>query len=64
MNEEGDFEEIFKVEIDPGDRDFDPEKNTNFYALKKLKKHGDSNQRCRQINQSTLDLGFDLIEMF
>lgn len=25
MNEEGDFGEVFKVEIDPGDRDFDPE---------------------------------------
>ncbi|KAK4202404.1 kinase-like domain-containing protein [Triangularia verruculosa] len=42
MNEEGDFGEVFKVEIDPSDRHFDPEKNTNFFALKKLKKHGDS----------------------
>ncbi|VBB76660.1 Putative protein of unknown function [Podospora comata] len=47
MNEEGDFGEVFKVEIDPGDRDFDPEKNTNFFALKKLKKHGDSNGTSR-----------------
>ncbi|KAK4655260.1 LOW QUALITY PROTEIN: hypothetical protein QC762_300800 [Podospora pseudocomata] len=34
MNEEGDFGEVFKVEIDPGDRDFDPE-------------HGDSNGTSR-----------------
>lgn len=25
MNEEGDFGEVFKVQINPGDRNFDPE---------------------------------------
>ncbi|KAK0736222.1 hypothetical protein B0T21DRAFT_383822 [Apiosordaria backusii] len=47
MNEEGDFGEVFKVEIDPGDRNFDPDKNTNLFALKKLKKHNDSTGSSR-----------------
>ncbi|CAP62246.1 uncharacterized protein PODANS_5_12030 [Podospora anserina S mat+] len=37
MNEEGDFGEVFKVQINPGDRNFDPE----------TQEHGDSNASSR-----------------
>ncbi|KAK4175753.1 kinase-like domain-containing protein [Triangularia setosa] len=41
IHDEGDFGEVYKVKIDPGDRHFTPEKPTDFFALKKLKQHMD-----------------------